>query len=116
MVHAHRHTLSRALFQGRSRLVEVAEAVLRKLKKEVEEKDLKLSITGEPEYTDEAVGSTRESEKKRCNVRSSLIKTNRIFRKTFLTIGVRKLLRTGLVLARAWAGQAVGVAPTERKN
>ena len=28
--------------------------------------------------------------------------------------GARKLLRTGLVPARAWRGQAVGIAPTER--
>ena len=28
--------------------------------------------------------------------------------------GVRKLLRTGLFPARAWTGQAVGIAPTER--
>ena len=27
--------------------------------------------------------------------------------------GVRKLLRTSLVLARVWRGQAVGIVPTE---
>ena len=31
-----------------------------------------------------------------------------------MRIGVRKLLRMGLVLARAKGGQAVGTAPTER--
>ena len=31
-----------------------------------------------------------------------------------MRIGVRKLLKTGLVLERACGGQAVGIAPTER--
>ena len=30
--------------------------------------------------------------------------------------GVRKLLGTGLVPARAWRGQAVGIAPAERQT
>ena len=38
----------------------------------------------------------------------------RIFQKSYMRTGARKLLRTGLVLVRAWRGQAVGMAPTER--
>ena len=32
----------------------------------------------------------------------------------YMRTGVKMLLRTGLVPARAWGGQAVGIAPTER--
>ena len=31
-----------------------------------------------------------------------------------MRIGVRRLLRIGLVPARVWRGQAVGISPTER--
>ena len=41
-------------------------------------------------------------------------KINRVCQKNYMMIGVRKLLRTGLVPATAWRGQAVGIAPTER--
>ena len=51
--------------------------------------------------------------RKLCKVRFSLINTNRVFQKNYMRRGVRKLLRTGLVPARAWRGQAAG-APTER--
>ena len=34
----------------------------------------------------------------------------------YLRTGLRKLFRTGLVLAREWRGRAVGIAPTERLN
>ena len=38
---------------------------------------------------------------------------NRVFQKSHMRIGMRKLSRTGLVPARAWGGQAVSIAPTE---
>ena len=41
-------------------------------------------------------------------------RTSRTFQKNYVRTGVRKLLRTGLVSARAWRGQAMGIAPTER--
>ena len=52
----------------------------------------------------EAKGKTR---RKKCDVRFSLIKKNRAFLKK-MRIGVRKLLRTGVVLARAWRGPSGG--------
>ena len=51
---------------------------------------------------------------KQCDVGFSVIGENRVFQENYRRIGVRKLLRTGFVLARAWEGQAVGIAPTER--
>ena len=47
---------------------------------------------------------------KQCDVGFSGIGENRVFQKNYM----RKLLRMGLVLARAREGQAVGIAPTER--
>ena len=44
----------------------------------------------------------------------SIIRKNRIFQKKYMRTGVRKLLRPGWVPARAWRGQAVGIAPAER--
>ena len=49
-----------------------------------------------------------------CDVGFSVIGENRVFQKNYMRTGMRKLLRTGLVLARAWEGQAVGIAPTDR--
>ena len=54
-----------------------------------------------------------EARRKRCTVRISLIRKNKTFQKSYMKIAVRKLLTTGLVLARASRGQAVGIAPTE---
>ena len=39
---------------------------------------------------------------------------NLVFQTHYLITGERQLLRTGLVPARAWGGQAVGIAPTQR--
>ena len=40
--------------------------------------------------------------RKKCDVRFSLIDKNRVFQKNYMRTGVMKLLRTGLVHARAW--------------
>ena len=52
-------------------------------------------------------GAERKSEKKKCRMRFSLIKTNK-------AAGVKKLLRAGMVPARSWRVHAVGIAPAER--
>ena len=43
-----------------------------------------------------------KARRKKCDVRFSLIKNNRVFQKKFMRAGVRKLLRTGIASARAW--------------
>ena len=53
---------------------------------------------------------------KQCDVGFSVIGENRVFQENYRRIGVRKLLRTGFVLARAWEGEAVGIAPSERNE
>ena len=47
-------------------------------------------------------------------MRFSLIKKNKVFHKSNMKVGVKKLLRTGMVPARTCGVHAVGVAPTER--
>ena len=39
---------------------------------------------------------------------------NQVFHENYMRTGVRMLLRTGLVPARAWRGQAVGISPAEK--
>ena len=52
--------------------------------------------------------------RKKCDVRFFFFQQRLVFQKLNMRIGVRKLLRMGLVLARAWRGQAVGITPAER--
>ena len=44
----------------------------------------------------------------------SIIKKNKTFQKTYMKMGVEKLLRAGMVPARTLRVHAVGKAPTER--
>ena len=41
-------------------------------------------------------------------------KKNKAFQKNYMKVGVKKLLRAGMVPARTWGVHAVGIAPTER--
>ena len=47
-------------------------------------------------------------------MRFSLIKKNKAFQKNYVKVGVKKLLRAGMVPARTWGVHAVGMALTER--
>ena len=58
-------------------------------------------------------GSERKRRKK-CKVRFSIIKKNKAFQKNNVKVGVKKLLRAGMVPARTWSVHATGMAPTER--
>ena len=108
-----------ALLKGRNKeLAELVEEVLNKLKKEVEEKGLRLSITeGCREGKNKVIASCEYLEEKlrECSKREGEVweKFN-LSEKNYMKIRVRKVLRTGLVSARAWGGQAVGMAPTKR--
>ena len=53
------------------------------------------------------------SRRQKCEV-ILVYQENRVFQKSHMRTGIRKLSRTGLVPARAWGGQAVGIVPTER--
>ena len=57
---------------------------------------------------------TKEKARRKHDVRFSLIRKKSDLSENYMRSGVRKLLRRGLVPARAWRGQPVGIAPTER--
>ena len=59
------------------------------------------------------LGAKETARRTNCDARFSL-PGGIEFSRTFLRIGVRKLLRMGLVLAGVWRGQAVGFASSER--
>ena len=60
------------------------------------------------------LGAKEKARRKKCKVRSSLIKKNKAFEKSFMRVGVKKLLRAGVVPARTWGVHAVGMVPTEK--
>ena len=53
------------------------------------------------------LGATAHARRQKCDVRFSFARRNRVLQKNFLRIGVRKMLRMGMVLANVWEGQAV---------
>ena len=42
------------------------------------------------------------------------MKNNRAFQKSYMKVGVKKLLRAGMTPARTWGAHAVGMCRTER--
>ena len=60
------------------------------------------------------LGAKEKARRKTCDLKLSFAIGNRVFQKNCVRIGARKLLRLGVVLARVWRGQAVGVAPTDK--
>ena len=55
-----------------------------------------------------------KTRRKKCKMRVSILKKNKVFQKTYMKIGVEKLLRAGMVSARTWRVHAVGMAPAEK--
>ena len=60
------------------------------------------------------MGAKEEARRKKCKLRFSIIKKNKAFHKNYMKVGVKKLLRAGMVPARTWGVHAVGMALTER--
>ena len=53
--------------------------------------------------TVKSLGAKEKARRKKCTVRFPLIKKNEVFQKSYMKVGVKKLLRTGgTVPARAW--------------
>ena len=55
-----------------------------------------------------------KARRKKCKVRFSILKKNKAFQKNYMKVGVKKLLRAGMMPARTWRGHVVGMSPTER--
>ena len=60
------------------------------------------------------LGANEQARRKKCKVRFSIIKKNEAFEKNYMKVGVKKLLRAGMVPARTWRVHAAGMPPTER--
>ena len=59
-------------------------------------------------------GAKEKARRKKCKARFSLIKRKNPFQKNYMKVGVKKLLRAGMMPARTWEVYAVGMAHTER--
>ena len=60
------------------------------------------------------LGAKEEARRKMCKVGFSVIKKNKVFQKSYMKVGVKKLSRAGMMPARTWGVHAVEMAPTER--
>ena len=48
------------------------------------------------------LGAKEQARRKKCKVRFSLFKKNKAFQKSYMKVGVKELLRAGIVPARTW--------------
>ena len=60
------------------------------------------------------LGAKDEARRKKCRVTFSLTKKNKAFQTGYVKVGVKNLLRAGMMPARTWGVHAVGMALTER--
>ena len=47
-------------------------------------------------------GAKEKTKRKKCRVRFSLVKKNKAFQKSYMKVGVKTLLRAGMVPERTW--------------
>ena len=59
------------------------------------------------------LGAKEKGRRKKCKVFST-IKKNKAFQKSYMKVGVKKVLRPGMVPVRSWGIHAGEIAPTER--
>ena len=59
------------------------------------------------------LGAKEKAKRKNGKVRFSIIKKNKAFQKNYTKVGVKTLLRAGVMPARTWRAHAVGMSPTE---
>ena len=48
------------------------------------------------------LGAKEQARKRKCKVRFSTVKKNEAFQKNYMKVGVKKLLRAGMMPARTW--------------
>ena len=48
------------------------------------------------------LGTKEKARRSKCKVRFSIIKKNEAFQKNYMKVGVKKLLRAGMMPARTW--------------
>ena len=57
------------------------------------------------------LGAKEKATRKKCKLMFSIIKKNKVFQKNYMKVGVKKLLRAGMMPARTWRVHAVEMAP-----
>ena len=60
------------------------------------------------------LGAKEKTRRKKCRIRFSLIKKNKAFHKSYMKVGVKKLLRAEMMPTRTWGVHTVVTSPTER--
>ena len=60
------------------------------------------------------LGAEEKARRKKCKVRFSLFKKNEAFQTSYMKVGVKKLLRAGMMPARTCGVHAAEMSPTER--
>ena len=60
------------------------------------------------------LGAKEKARRMKCRIGFSLTKKKKASQKSYLKVGVKKLLRAGMMPARTWGVHALGMAPTER--
>ena len=59
-------------------------------------------------------GAKENARRRKCKVRFSLVTKNKAFQKSYVEVGVKKLLRAGMMPARTRGVHAAGMSSTER--
>ena len=62
----------------------------------------------------ERLGAKEQARRKKWKVRFPIIEKNKAFQKSYMKVGVKSLLRAGMMPARTWGAHAVEIAPTGR--
>ena len=57
------------------------------------------------------LGAKEKARRKKCKVRFSIIKKSKAFHKNYMKVGVKKLLRAGMMPARTWEPMRSGYLP-----
>ena len=57
------------------------------------------------------LGAKENVRRRKCDVRFSFTRRNRVFQKNYMRSGVEKLLQMGLVPARLWTGKTRALRP-----
>ena len=72
------------------------------------------TLVMDPRTRTKKLGAKEKARRRTCDVKVASAKKNHSFKKNYMKVEVRKLLRTGLVPARVWGGQALGMPLDER--
>ena len=105
--------------EGKSKMIASCRFLENELSQFSKEEGVTLAVSVETLGVDlrtrvKSLGAKEKARRKKCKVRFSLIKKNKAFQKNYMKVGVKKLLRAGMMPSRTWRVHAVVMVPTER--